>query len=62
MFYRDIEEGSYGEESFREERGSYQAVMTVITPLRNASSMMDSLRNEVTLEEFKECINSSLIP
>ena len=62
MFYRDREEGSYGEEKVQEERGSCRAVVTVIAPLWNASSVMYSSRDEVTLEEFKECINSSLIP
>ena len=34
----------------------------MIAPLWNASSVMYSSRNEVTLEEFKECVNYSLIP
>ena len=39
-----------------------EVVMTVITPLRNASSTMYSSRDGDTWEEFNEYMNSSLIP
>ena len=39
-----------------------EVVVTVITPLRKASSMIYSSRNGDTLEKFREYLNSSLIP
>ena len=39
-----------------------EAVVTVITLLQNASSMIYFSRNGDTQEKFKEYLNSSLIP